>query len=66
MANALKTGDIPGHATKKVKAKDSAKRKSQVGAMADLTSTKFADLTDQEKDDLLKCLFLAHELIAPD
>ena len=67
MADAVKTKDIPGHqsvlAVEVIK-KQRAAQKAVIEMS--LVEKKFADLTVQEKDDLLKALALRFNLIAPD
>ena len=67
MASAVKTKDLAAHQT--VLAVETAKKRAinqSETVSAPLAAKKFADLTSQEKDDLLKSLALRFNLIAPD
>lgn len=67
MADAVKTKDLVGHQA--LLEAEAAKRRSieQGEALAEaLREKKFADLTSEEKDDLLKVMALRFNLIAPD
>ena len=66
MANAILSGDMPQYQAAVHEAQKRTKRIKQAKNSGSKGSTKFDDLSKQDKDELLKVLFLNAGLIAAD
>lgn len=66
MADAKLSGDVSQYQAAVAQARKKNRRTKQLKAATDLSSTKFDDLKQKDKDELLKVLFLNAGLIAAD